>query len=168
MKVKEKKEMVVSENSEIIVENNEATVKTKKKRDASVELVRIFACITVVLTHLSLNVFDQYHSQVDWSRLFEKCFFSDGVPIFYLIMGFFIANGRSYKKIWKSTLKKVVLPVIGYVFFAQIFFKFILNKESIVWCLQNIRYNLNIEGIFYFKLCPINYGNATRIYYQLL
>lgn len=148
MKVKEKKEIVVSENTEIVAENNETAVKTKKKRDASVELVRIFACITVVLTHLSLNVFDQYHSQVDWSRLFEKCFFSDGVPIFYLIMGFFIANGRSYKKIWKSTFKKVILPVIGYVMFAQIFFMFILNKESIVWCLKNIHHNLNIEGIF--------------------
>ena len=76
--------------------------KAKSKRDASIELIRIVACMIVVLLHLSLNVFDQYHSQVDWSRLFEKCFFSDGVPIFYLIMGFFIANGRSYKKIWKS------------------------------------------------------------------
>ena len=99
----EVKEAVVSESIETlekkVIQKNEE--KQNKKRDASIELIRIVACITVVLTHLSLNVFDQYHSQVDWSRLFEKCFFSDGVPIFYMIMGFFLVNGRSYKKIWK-------------------------------------------------------------------
>ena len=146
----EVKEAVVSESIETlekkVIQKNEE--KQNKKRDASIELIRIVACITVVLTHLSLNVFDQYHSQVDWSRLFEKCFFSDGVPIFYMILGFFLVNGRSYKKIWKSTLKKVVIPVIIFVLFAQIFYMFILNKESITWCLENALINLNLQGIF--------------------
>ena len=116
MKVKEKLTVVSGNVEDLEKDNSEGTkiesTKVVKKRDASIELIRIFACITVVLTHLSLNVFDQYHSQVDWSRLFEKCFFSDGVPIFYMIMGFFLMNGRSYKKIWKSTLKKVVWDTI--------------------------------------------------------
>lgn len=151
MKVKEKL-AVVSGNVEDLEEDNSEGTKIKstkvvKKRDASIELIRIFACITVVLTHLSLNVFDQYHSQVDWSRLFEKCFFSDGVPIFYMIMGFFLMNGRSYKKIWKSTLKKVVVPVLIFVLFAQVFYMFILNKQTFTWCLQNAGANLNLQGI---------------------
>ena len=151
MKVKEKL-AVVSGNVEDLEEDNSEGTKIKstkvvKKRDASIELIRIFACITVVLTHLSLNVFDQYHSQVDWSRLFEKCFFSDGVPIFYMIMGFFLMNGRSYRKIWKSTLKKVVVPVLIFVLFAQVFYMFILNKQTFTWCLQNAGANLNLQGI---------------------
>ena len=117
--------------------NNTENVKSIKKRDASIELIRIVACITVVLIHLSLNVFDQYHSQVDWSRLFEKCFFTDGVPLFYMIMGFFIANGRSYKKMWKNTFKRVVIPTLLYVWFAQVFYMFIINKQNIAWCLKN-------------------------------
>lgn len=133
--------------------------KEKSKRDSSIELIRIVACMIVVLVHLSLNVFDQYHSQVDWSRLFEKCFLSDGVPLFYLIMGFFLTNGRSYKKIWKSTLKKVVIPVLIFVLFAQVFFMFILNKQSIEWCLQNAFINLNLEGI----VRTILTGDVTHI-----
>ena len=146
MKIKEKK--VVATGDADILKNNNKDVKNIKKRDASIELIRIFACITVVLTHLSLNVFDQYHSQVDWSRLFEKCFFSDGVPIFYLIMGFFLMNGRSYKKIWKSTFKKVVIPVLIFILFVQVFNMFILNKQTFSWCLQNAVANLNLQGIF--------------------
>ena len=149
MNVKEKP-AVVSGDVEVLEKNDskKETVKQTKKRDASIELIRIVACITVVLIHLSLNVFDQYHSQVDWSRLFEKCFFTDGVPLFYMIIGFFIANGRSYKKIWKSTLKKIVVPVLFYIGFAQIFYMFIINKQSIGWCLQNAITNLNIPGFF--------------------
>ena len=86
------------------MEKNEQQ-KVKTKRDSSIELIRIVACMIVVLLHLSLNVFDEHHAQVDWSRLFEKCFLSDGVPLFYLIIGFFLTNGRSYKKIWKSKKK---------------------------------------------------------------
>lgn len=125
---------------------NEKT-NVKSKRDSSIELIRIVACMIVVLLHLSLNVFDEHHAQVDWSRLFEKCFLSEGVPIFYLIFGFFLCNGRSYKKIWKSTLKRVVIPVIIFVLFAQIFFMFILNKQPLSWCFKNAFINLNLQGI---------------------
>lgn len=142
MKVKEKAVDVLNKNE--TVETKE--VKQIKKRDATIELIRIIACITVVLTHLSLNVFDQYHSQVDWSRLFEKCFFTDGVPLFYLIIGFFIANGRSYKKMWKNTFKKIVVPVLFYIGFVQIFYMFIINKQTIGWCFENAINNLNLQG----------------------
>ena len=136
MKVEDKVE--VSEKVEI---------KENKKRDISVELIRVVACILVVAIHLSLQVFNQYYSQVDWSRLFEKCFFTDGVPLFFMITGFFIANGRSYKKTWKGVLKKILIPVAIYVLFAQIFYMFITNKQTIMWCLQNAIANLNLQGI---------------------
>ena len=135
MKVDEKQEL--TENKQINV----------KKRDISVELIRVVACLLVVAVHLSLQVFNQYYSQVDWSRLFEKCFFTDGVPLFFMITGFFIANGRSYKKTWKSVGKRILLPVGIYVLFAQIFYMFITNKQSIMWCLQNAINNLNLQGI---------------------
>lgn len=135
MKVDEKQELT---------ENKQTNV---KKRDISVELIRVVACLLVVAVHLSLQVFNQYYSQVDWSRLFEKCFFTDGVPLFFMITGFFIANGRSYKKTWKSVGKRILLPVGIYVLFAQIFYMFITNKQSIMWCLQNAINNLNLQGI---------------------
>ena len=143
MKVKEKlaTEPDVAEN----IKNEQP--KEKSKRDSSIELIRIVACAIVVLLHLSLNVFDEHHAQVDWSRLFEKCFLSEGVPLFYLIFGFFLCNGRSYKKIWKSTIKRVIIPVLIFVLFAQIFFMFILNKQPLSWCFENAFINLNLQGI---------------------
>ncbi len=154
MKVKEK--MVMEQKNIETVEEKEVKV---KMRDSSIELIRIIACITVVLIHLSLNVFNEYYSQVDWSRLFEKCFFTDGVPLFYLIMGFFIANGRSYKKIWKNTIKKIVIPVLFYIGFAQIFYMFIINKQGIGWCLENAFINLNIRGF----IRTVITGDVTHI-----
>lgn len=151
MKVKEELATVSATEDSVAsdVENVKCEdTKAKSKRDASIELIRIVACMIVVLLHLSLNVFDEHHAQVDWSRLFEKCFLSEGVPIFYLILGFFLTNGRSYKKIWKSTLKRVVIPVLIFVIFAQIFFMFILNKQPIEWCFKNAFINLNLRGIF--------------------
>lgn len=151
MKVKEKPVVVTGDlekESSIPVEIKMEDKKTSKKRDSSIELIRIFACLTVVITHLSLNVFNEYYSQVDWSRLFEKCFFTDGVPLFFMIMGFFLVNGRSYKKIWKNTIKKILIPVLIFVLFAQVFYMFIINKENLSWCFQNAIINLNIQGIF--------------------
>ena len=131
-----------------------------KKRDYSIDLIRVIACVLVVATHLSLQVFNEYYHEVDWSRLIEKCFFTDGVPLFFMITGFFIINGRGYKKIVKSTFFKVIIPSFIYVLFAQIFYMFILNKESFVWCLKNAFVNLNLGGIlesvFKADVVPIN------------
>ena len=38
--------------------------------------------------------------------------------------------------------------MLFYIGFAQIFYMFIINKQSIGWCLQNAITNLNIPGFF--------------------
>ena len=48
-----------------------------KKRDYSIDLIRVIACVLVVATHLSLQVFNEDYHEVDWSRLIEKCFFTE-------------------------------------------------------------------------------------------
>lgn len=145
MEVKEKE----ISNNNLKIENNEEIkqVEKKSKRDYGIDIIRIIACLIVIGNHCCLQAFNEYYSEVDWSRLFEKCFFTDGVPLFFLITGFFIANGRSYKKILKSTGKKVLLPTLIYILFAQVFYMFIVNKESFKWCLKNSVNNLNILGI---------------------
>ena len=143
--------MIVKEKvvEDISIDNSQISVKTEtKKRDISVDLIRLFACLSVIGTHLCLQVLNQAYNRIDWGRLLEKSFFTDGVPLFFMITGFFLANGRNYKKIWKSTIMKVLTPSIIYILFSQIFYMFIVNKESIMWCLQNILTNLNIVQIF--------------------
>lgn len=142
MKVKEKESSVI-ENAELITNNAEASI-NNKKRDSSIDLIRIVACIIVIAVHLSLRVLNQAYNRIDWSRLLEKCFLTDGVPLFLMITGFFLANGRSYKKIWKNTFIRILLPSVIYVIFSQVFYMFIINKESILWCIQNALTNLNI------------------------
>lgn len=147
MKVKENESNVV-ENAEIISNSAEATIKTEnKKRDVSVDLIRVLACLMVIATHVCLQVLNPCFNRIDWSRLLEKSFVTDGVPLFLMITGFFIANGRSYKKIWKSTIMKVLIPSIIYILFSQIFYMYIINKESITWCLKNIFTNFKIADI---------------------
>ena len=51
--------MKVLEKEEVKVEKiNEEKNVTPKKRDISIELIRVVACILVVAIHLSLQVFD--------------------------------------------------------------------------------------------------------------
>lgn len=130
--LKEKEEVEVLKDSE---------EKTKKsKRDVSIDLIRIVACISVILTHLCLQVLNRCFNRIDWSRLLEKSFFTEGVPLFFMITGFFLVNGRSYKKIWKNTATKILLPSLIFVIFTQIFQPFIVNQKSFLECLQPINF----------------------------
>ena len=113
-------------------------IKKEKIRDISVDLIRVIACLIVIATHLTLTTYNVYEVQVDWSRLFTKCFLSDGVGIFFLITGFFISNGRSYKKILKNTVKNVILPAFILLVFSDFFSKFIVNQDTFINCIKNI------------------------------
>lgn len=152
MKVKEKEEV------QEFIKQQENIVRAKH-RDISVDLVRVVACLMVIATHVCLQVLNPCFNRIDWSRLLEKSFVTDGVPLFLMITGFFIANGRSYKKIWKSTIVKVLIPSIIYILFSQIFYMYIINKESITWCLKNSFNNLNIVGTL---KCLVT-GNTANI-----
>lgn len=130
-KVTEKKELEIAE-----------TLDKSKKRDISIDLIRIVACISVILTHLCLQVLNRCYNRIDWSRLLEKSFLTDGVPLFFMITGFFLVNGRSYKKIWKSTFLKILLPTFIFVIFVQMFQPFILNQASFIDCIRNVNFSL--------------------------
>ena len=107
-----------------------------------------------------MQVLNQCYNRIDWSRLLEKSFLTDGVPLFFIITGFFLVNGRSYKKIWKSTIKKILIPTLIFVLFTQVFYLFIVNKESFIYCIQN--FNINAIGIINAILkADVSYLNST-------
>ena len=121
-------------------ENLDAAGKTdnpKKERDVAIDLIRVVACIIVIATHMALTTYNIYEVQVDWSRLFTKSFLADGVGLFFLITGFFLANGRSYKRVIGNTFKKIVLPSFIVLVFAQVFYKFLINQETFMNCIRN-------------------------------
>ena len=152
MELKEK-EMIQKNDS---IDNNnmnnnmkkiDEKIESNKKRDYTIDIIRIIACLIVVGNHCCLQAFNEYYSEVDWSRLFEKCFLTDAIPLFFMITGFFIVNGRNYKTIWKNTIKKIIIPTLFYIVFVQVFYMFFTNKESFLWCIKNSIYNLNLIGI---------------------
>ena len=142
-------------DSEIVKE----VPKKEKARDISIDLIRVVACMTVILIHLSLQLLNPAYNRIDWSRLLEKCFFTDGVPLFFMITGFFLVNGRSYKKIWKSTLKKILFPSFIFVIFVQLFNPFILNKMSLADNIKNLNFSVTpiIQSIL---KADVSYLNA--------
>lgn len=119
----------------------EKIIENVKTRDISIDLIRVIACMSVVLTHLCLQVLNRCYNRIDWSRLLEKSFLTDGVPLFFMITGFFLVNGRSYKKIWKGTFKKILLPSFIFVVFVQLFNPFILNQKTFVECISSLNFN---------------------------
>ena len=113
-------------------------VKKKREHDYNIDLIRIFAIFAVIGYHIALTTYNVYEVGVDWSRLFTKAWIQDGVGLFFIITGFFLANGKSYKQILKTTLKKVVLPAFICMCICQFFNEWILNKDTFMNCLTNI------------------------------
>lgn len=159
MAVKEAENILEKSANDVMQVVEEKQELKQKKRDVQVDLIRLIACLCVIGAHLCLQVLNQCYNRIDWSRLLEKSFFADGVPLFLMITGFFLVNGRNYKKIWKSTIGKVLIPTLIYVIFVQIFCMFIVNKESFMWCIKNALINFNIPAI----LKGILTGDMTQI-----
>lgn len=128
-----------NENKEKNIEKQENVQDKKvKTRDYNIDLIRVFACLAVIGFHLALTTYNVYEVGVDWSRLFTKAFLQDGVGLFFIITGFFIANGKTYSQVIKHTLKRVVLPAFICLCLCQFFNEWILNKDTFMNCLTNI------------------------------
>ncbi len=120
------------------MKQNEVQEKKSKTRDYNIDLIRIFACLAVIGYHIALTTYNVYEVGVDWSRLFTKAWVQDGVGLFFIITGFFIASGKTYSQVLKNTLKKVVLPSFICLCICQFFNEWILNKDTFMNCLTNI------------------------------
>jgi len=101
-----------------------------KKRDPSIELLRIIGCFSVIGTHIKWKV-RKNDKFINFSILFNGCLCADGVAIFWYIMGFFFFNKIPYKKRLNILFKKIIVPVIVDLFFYFYFAKFNFNKIEI-------------------------------------
>lgn len=87
-----------------------------KKRNAAVELLRIFGCLMVIGNHLYLSPAE---APEDLFRMLFAALVMDGVAVFFVILGFFYFSGeygKSLKKVWW----KVLVPAL--VFTALMFY----------------------------------------------
>lgn len=108
------------------------------KRNASVELMRIIACLIVLACHCNFllilsNPEAIYHTYVTG-------LLCDGVTVFWMITGFFIFNNNNYKKLWIHTLKKILIPLFPLYIVDLFFADFLLGKCSI---LESMSHGIN-------------------------
>ena len=99
------------------------------KRNPSVELMRIIACLTVLMCHcnLLLNKADCNYSL----EMYLTGILSDGVTVFFMITGFFIFNNTSYKKLWRHTFFRIVIPLLVLYITDLFFTEFLTGKCSV-------------------------------------
>lgn len=120
---------------------------TKMKRDPGVEFMRILACLMVIGIHTAL------YAQVDgswiFSRVFFNCIVADGVAVFFMIIGFFLFQSRSYERILKRTWKNLGIPVVLYSIFGFLFFGWLLDGEklSVSICFSPEKYKTALKTL---------------------
>lgn len=105
------------------------------KRNPSVELMRIIACLIVLACHCNFLL-----PSNDVNPFFHKyvsAMICDGVSIFWMITGFFIFNNKSYKKLWLHFLTKVFVPMLLLFIVDLLFEDFLLLKCSLTESLSN-------------------------------
>lgn len=110
-----------------------------RKRQASIELARVIACFMVICIH-TVTWYTNSNGLIE-NSLFIRSFITDGVPIFWYIMGFFlfINPNASHIKRFKKTMQTLILPAFAVMVFSQIWQDWLLadwGEVSFLSCLD--------------------------------
>lgn len=103
---------------------------TKTNRNASVELLRLFGILMILGYHniqVDLAIEETYHFSIDYLT----GFFSDCVPMFFMIMGFYLFQNNEYVKLIIRTIKKIIIPTLLLFAFYFYFYGWLINGESL-------------------------------------
>ena len=100
------------------------------KRNASVELLRLFGILMILGYHniqVDLVIEGTYHFSIDYLT----GFYSDCVPMFFMIMGFYLFQKTSYLQLIQKTIRKIILPTL--LLFAAYFYLYdwIINGQTL-------------------------------------
>lgn len=120
-----------------------------KNRHIYIDILRIVACILVILVHVSAMDWDAYGvTSLEWKTMnVVNCLGMGGVAIFLMISGaLFLQPGRelTVKYVWKKILWLFVI----YVFWLCFYNGMPLLTGELPWDYQTIRYTV-IDNILY-------------------
>ena len=101
-----------------------------KSRDLSVDLLRVIACLFVIGTHS----FDLHGS--DFSKLFLKTVFIDGVSVFFVLAGFFMFR-RGFRTTLVNYTKRVFIPGLLTILFVESYVP-LYHGKNIFYCIVRI------------------------------
>ena len=105
------------------------------KRDSSVELARLLACLGVIGIHTALS--PNLGGVYEWDKIFLGCLSTDAVGVFWMITGCFFFRRTDYRRTWISTLKKIMLPVMLYSLFIFYFADWAFGEKTLMESLSH-------------------------------
>lgn len=101
-----------------------------KSRKTYLEVVRIFACLTVIFVHTHF-----YSNNLSIKLFIGQC----GVPLFFIITGYALfSKNHDYKDLLRKSVKKYIIPIFILVTFSVIFGEWILGNETFINCFMSI------------------------------
>ena len=83
----------------------------KKEKNASIQLLRVVCMFFVVAGHIFMN-YRVVEGEINYGVLLANSFTGSCVPVFFMLSGMFMFRGKSFKSVIKSTMTKIVLPLI--------------------------------------------------------
>ena len=119
---------------------NLSTDVKKKVRDCNVDLIRILACFTVIFVHINFfSAVNLENNTVDKSKLILRILSSDGVTMFFIMMGFFMFKAKSFTSILKKTFFTIIIPSFATLLITDILDPWLWNKESFLNTVINMQ-----------------------------
>lgn len=115
-----------------------------KKRDSSVEWIRIIACFLVIGAHIQLAM--NVNGEIWFSRMIGSSILADNVPLFFLISGYFLFTKtendtstvfKTFGKKTVSMLRSFLLPIVILIIIIANIAPYIHGECSLGACTYN-------------------------------
>ena len=107
----------------------------KKGRDAGIDLIRVVACLVVIVTHVDVM------GTGDSTKLFLRLLFADGVTLFFILSGFFFFR-KGFIITLKRALSSIVLPGILVMLMSYQFSPFIRGEKTLIYCFSHLNFDI--------------------------
>lgn len=120
------------------------------RKNINIELVRVISIFGVILIHIFAElVFRNYYNT--YQCLIFQTIFKFSVPCFMIMTGYLFKKRDNYKEFWKKNLFRIIIPIILFSIFYDIFSEFLMNKRTFNEVISNININYDFFKRIFFK-----------------
>lgn len=139
----------------------------KRKRDVSIELCRIIACLMVISLHLSLEAING--NALNIQRQFVNSLFFDGATIFWIISGFFVFLSN-YKKTLIKNVGRLYIPTIVISIISYLVYDYYQVKNGVIPSMRSVGLYLTVffKGIISLRNFAPSCSHLWYIYIYMM
>lgn len=130
-----------------------SSIVEEKKREAGIELCRIFCCLCVIAVHTTH--FRQEALEVSFLWTLAKC---SATPVFFLITGFFYSPAKPFSAYMTRLLGRVVIPVIVTMLLIAQLTPWLSGQTSLTQSMETVQWrNFALVGEIWINFWPYEY-----------